>query len=196
MPEDIIIETAYDVLNKYGQDLSVALRENLIKNKNFATGGLADSIHFRVVVLPQSASFELYMADYWKYVDAGRGPTKGAKGGNGFISEKKLMQLDWSNKTLRGKLLTWINRKGLTQSLAHGKGKNPSAGKVSTLTDLVATRMMAFRMSRKIHRSGYVGKGFFTNAMKGGEAGDIKQLERELAAILGNKIRVTLIETT
>lgn len=186
--DSLIVETAYDVLSKYGRDLSVALRKNLIEAKNFASGELADSIHFKVLVLPQSTTFELYMAEHWKWVDKGRGPTKSGYGG-----VAKGSPLDWQKPSLRKSILKWMSYKGIVPSLASGYGRNKSAGKVSTLTNLTASRSMATAIARSIHRKGYIGSGFFTKAMKG--EGDLKELEKDLAAAIGKIVKATLIET-
>lgn len=196
MQDDVIIKTAYDVLTKYGEGLADQLGKNLTRTNfhgfsNRASGQLSESIRFTVVQLPQSQTFELYMLDYWQWVDKGRDKTN-----SGYGSAVKGAPLDWAKPSLRKNILQWMSYKGIVPSLAKGYGKNKAAGKVSTLTDLEASRSMATAIARKIHRYGYVGSGFFSDAMKKGEAGDVNELEKDLMVALGRAVKLNIINDT
>lgn len=196
MQDDVIVKTAYDVLMKYGDGLADQLGKNLTRTNfhgfsNRASGALSESIRFTVVQLPKSQTFELYMLDYWQWVDKGRKPTR-----SGFGGAVKGAPLDWAKPSLRKNILQWMTYKGIVPSLAKGYGRNKAAGKVSTLTDLEASRSMATAIARKIHRYGYVGSGFFSDAMKKGEAGDVTELEKDLMAALGRAVKLNIINDT
>mgnify|MGYP003349850253 FL=1 len=51
---------------------------------------------------------------------------------------------------------------------------------------------MAYLISRKIHKQGYKGSGFFSNVFKAGGVGDITELERELSEALKRDVKVEL----
>lgn len=202
MADEVIVRTAYDVLNKYGEGLVDALGKNLTRTNfhgfsNRASGKLSKSIHFHVLQMPQSQTFELYMADYWQWVDKGRNPTR-----SGYGDTVKGAPLDWAKPSLRKSILQWMTDKGITPTL---KGKAPktlsslgihshrAAGQIAVGSYLFEARSMAVRIARKIHRYGYVGSGFFSDAMKKGQAGDVEQLEKDLMTVLGRAVKVSII---
>ena len=182
---EIIQRTMNEVLNDYGERVVAALKDNLEFRKKLASRRLSDSIKFKIVSLVDTTTFELSLADYYKFVDKGRGPTKS---GGGPIKGP----LDWGKPSLRKNILQWMTYKGIQPSAQMGYGKNKAAGKVSTATALDKAREMAYLISRKIHREGYKGSNFFTDVFKSGGVGDVKQLEQELSAAMGRAIRVEL----
>jgi len=205
MQDDVIVKTAYDVLTKYGEGLTSQLGKNLTRtnfhgHSNFASGKLQKSIRFTVVQLPQSQTFELYMLDYWQWVDKGRKPTR-----SGFGGAVKGAPLDWAKPSLRKNILQWMTEKGITPTIkgkayrrltSVGLNVKTSAGDVAIGSSLFEARSMATAIARKIHRYGYVGSGFFSDAMKKGEAGDVTELEKDLMVALGRAVKLNIINDT
>ena len=174
------------ILEAYGDRIVTALKDNLDFNKKNASGKLKKSIVFKIKFLGDSYVFELYLEDYYKWVDGGRGAT--VNGGGGRTGQP----LDWGKQSLRRDILKWMMYKRITPSAMMGKGKNKAAGKISIASDLRAARSMAYLISRKIHKQGYKGSGFFSNVFKAGGVGDITELERELSEALKRDVKVEL----
>ena len=202
MADNLLVETTYDLLTKYGGNLRKALQDNIERrnasgHSNFASGKLSNSIRFHVVVNPQGTTFEMFMADYWQWVDKGRGKTN-----SGFGGTVKGAPLDWAKPSLRRNILKWMTEKGITPTLkakatktmtGSGIHRHGAAGQIAVGSELFAARSMAAAIARKIHRYGYVGSGFFTDAMKQGQAGDVTQLEKDLAIVMGRAVKATII---
>ena len=185
MAGEAIATEVEEILNDYGERVVAALKDNLVFDKKTASGGLSDSIKFVIKFIGTEYVFELYLADYYKWVDKGRGPTRSGGGAKG-------QPLDWSKPSLRKKILEWMMYKRITPSAAEGYGKNKSAGKVSLASDIKAARSMAYLISRKIHKEGYEGSGFFSKVFEPGGPGSIANLEAQLSQAIGKAIKVEL----
>lgn len=122
------------VLMEFGEELKDQYQKNLVKNDRVATHNLLDSVEFILKKGMSSYTVSLNLADYWVYVENGRGPTKSS--GNG---------------ELRRAILDWINAKPV---LPH-PDKNGN---------LPTPQQLAYLISRKIHREGTEGTHDLRNA--------------------------------
>lgn len=170
---DTTTKTVTDVLNRYGAEVTAELTDNLEFDKKNATGNLSESIRYQVKILGKQYVFELFMADYWKWVDKGRRAGKAPP-------QKAILQ--------------WLTDKRVG-SFIRGQGKNKAVGNKSILaTNLQAQRSLAYLISRKIAKHGIKGSGFYTNTFKPGHAGDTEPLEKELSEALQRDVKVMIEE--
>lgn len=92
-----------------------------------ASGNLLNNLNSTVVISGTVIKVNLQIADYFRYLENGRGPTSSDTS---------------TGKTLRESILDWIRVKGITPRAADN-GKLPSEAS------------LAFLIARKIHREGY-----------------------------------------
>lgn len=165
--------TVSDILDEYGIKVVSELTDNLEFSRSNASGNLSASIRYRTIILGQLYAFELYMEDYWKYVDQGR-------------RAGKMPPIQ--------SILQWLTNKRLG-SYIYGKGRNKSAGKKSILaTNLQAQRSLAYVIARKIGKKGTKGTGFYSSTFKPGHAGDVKALEAALSEVLQRDVKISIQE--
>lgn len=179
-------KTPYQILEVYAQRISDSLRDSLVKNERYVSGGLAKSIEARVKVFGQSINIQVYMADYWKFVDEGVNGTK-VKHGSEYSFKKKNINKDAMLKHIanRGSRFApmwkdiqnnYTNKKGLKV-----KRKKPLDAQVSR-------NSLAFLLGRSISKKGFKGTGFVDEGIQGIE----KDLERDLLEAVGREIEVQL----
>lgn len=130
------------VLENFAVYFQNKLQENMRANDSNASGNLVNSFKTEVKIEDSYYEVGINLADYWYYVNNGRGPTRG--GGNGTLLEK---------------IKNWIIVKRIVPHVGVIKtGKN--AGKQY----LPKINQLAFLITRKIHREGYEGTHFFDEA--------------------------------
>lgn len=59
-------------LENFAKDLISKYKDNLAANDHIASGNLANNINFNVNMGDNSATIEITLEDYWKYVENGR----------------------------------------------------------------------------------------------------------------------------
>lgn len=129
-------KTIAGVLEDFGIDSVAALQSNLDGSDTNVTFNLRQSITFEVKFFATNLRFRLSLADYYRQVDEGRGPT--TAGGSGQV---------------KNEIEKWINNRGIVP-------------KPSTLTGITPTRkQLAFLISRKIHREGFKGNQFYSKVI-------------------------------
>lgn len=131
-----------EVLEAFAQHFRNKLQENMLKNGSNASGNLVNSIKTEVKIGVDTYEVGVWLADYWYYVNNGRGPSK--NGGNG---------------TLRDKIREWIKVKKIVPHIGTIK-----TGKQAGKKYLPTIEQLSFLIARKIHREGYVGTHFFDDA--------------------------------
>jgi len=169
--DDNIKKAVIDVLNNYGINVVAEIQDNIEHEGHVATGRLKDSVRFKVNVAGQICYFELYLADYWKYVEYGRKPGK---------------------MPPVNAILTWMGYKRIGSYIT-GKGKNPAVGKKSILaTNLREQRSIAYLIARKIAKRGIKPTGFFSRAFNPNHSGDRMKLQKDLSSVLKTEVIVTI----
>ena len=83
---DIRWEHLTAVLENFAAYFQNKLQQNMLKNGSNASGNLVNSFKTEVKVGEASYEVGIWLADYWYYVNNGRGPTK--SGGNGTLRKK------------------------------------------------------------------------------------------------------------
>lgn len=128
-------------LQKFGQKTIQKAAANLINGKRgYDTGALMKSLDYDLAVSLNSFMLKFDYLDYGEEIDKGRKRSTRSNGG-----------------VLFNKILDWVKRKNLRPRSSTGQFQ---AWKNKTQQQ----RSIAFLVTRKIHRFGYEGTGFFTKA--------------------------------
>lgn len=146
---------------KLSEDLQAELRRDLAaKSKNGFSGDsrLGASIRIQYLTAGDTVyGFELYLNDYYYWVNKGRKPGKG-------ISREG-----------QANMAKWIKIRGLIPQLSDRKTKKIKAIKdktvrkqTKTISQEKAIKQVVFVMSKKIKEKGYEGTHFFDKVLKDG----------------------------
>lgn len=142
--DEINIEWTHlrEVLENFAVYFQNKLQENMMRNGSNASGNLVNSFKTEVKIGGDTYEVGIWLADYWYYVNNGRGPTR--SGGNGSLLEK---------------IKEWIKVKKIVPHVGVIK-----TGKQRGKQYLPTINQLAFLITRKIHREGYKGTHFFDEA--------------------------------
>lgn len=130
------------VLENFAEYFRNKLQENLMRDGSNASGNLVNSIKTEIKIGEDTYEVGVWLADYWYYVNNGRGPTKA--GGDGELQKK---------------IEEWIRVKKIVPHVGVIK-----TGKQAGKQYLPTVKQLAFLITRKIHREGYKGTHFFDRA--------------------------------
>ena len=131
-----------EVLNNFAVYFQNKLQANMLKNGSNASGNLVNSFKTEVKIADATYEVGIWLADYWYYVNNGRGPTRNS--GNGSLLEK---------------IKEWIKVKRIVPHVGTIK-----TGKRAGKQYLPTINQLAYLITRKIHREGYKGTHFFDEA--------------------------------
>lgn len=131
-----------EVLENFATYFKNKLQTNMMRNGSNASGNLVNSFKTEVKIGEDSYEVGIYLADYWYYVNNGRGPTRNS--GNGSLLEK---------------IKEWIKVKRIVPHVGVIK-----TGKQAGKQYLPTINQLAYLITRKIHREGYKGTHFFDEA--------------------------------
>jgi hypothetical protein len=164
------------ILIDFGTDLKEDLQKSLIKKgrEKAAKYGsvpndntnLGDSIRPEIIESENSLTFNLNIADYYKWVDGGRKPGGVSRAGRASIKQ-------------------WIRQKGINPSEIIQK----ISGSKTAVPFAKAQEQLSFLIARKIKREGYKANRFFSSVL---EDGRLKDLEEDLKKETGKQIRIIL----
>lgn len=161
----VAIGTIKEILDRYGEKVVSALNDNLEFKKNIASGDLAKSIRFKVFSVSDVHTFELFIDDYYKWVDKGRKSGK---------------------RPPIAPILKWLSYKQLSGVVNSKKAK---AGVVKGN----ALKSMAYAVATNIGKHGTKGSHFYSDVFKSGGVGDITILEQEISEALRQSIKIQII---
>jgi hypothetical protein len=188
----------YQILEDYKQRIEDVLRESLVKNDRYASGALAKSIDAKVKIFGQSISIQVFMFDYWKFINEGVNGTV-VKHGSPYSFKK--------NNVNQAAMLDLIKKRGITE-YKNKKGEVVFSTKLSTLrkkkikslkskvvkkaykqlSELQKRKTLAFLLGRGISKFGTKPTNFVDEGIQGIE----KDLERDLLEAVGREIEVQL----
>lgn len=172
-------KSPYDILREYEQTVTDALIKSLESNNKVASGVLAQSIEAKTKIFGQSISLQVYMNDYWKYVDGGR-----KKGSKQPPQDAMLKHI-----ALRGNENPFFYKdKASDISKFYTNKKGLKVARKNPLPMDKARRSLAFLIGRSIKRKGIKP----TNFVEEGIAGIERQLEADLLEAVGRQIEVQL----
>tara|TARA_R110002020_G_scaffold115102_5_gene264740 strand:- start:4017 stop:4556 length:540 start_codon:yes stop_codon:yes gene_type:complete len=129
-------------LRKFGKKVVIRAASLLsIKKRGYDTGKLSKSLDCDLSVAANSISVKFKMEDYGLAMNEGRGSSGSGSG------------------ALYPKILEWVKRKNLRPRNSKGQFE-------SWRNKASQQRGIAFAVTRKIHRFGYKGTGFFNQAFE------------------------------
>lgn len=164
----------YELLQEYEQIITDSLFKSLEKNDKVASGLLAQSIEAKTVIFGQKVSLQVYMNDYWKWVDEGR-----KKGSKQPPQDAMLKHI-----AVRGE---WHVKK-VSDLSRFRTVKGKQIVRKTPLPLDKARKTLAFLIGRSIKKHGIKP----TNFVEEGLAGIQKQLENDLLEAVGRQIEIEL----
>jgi len=169
---DIEVKNLREFLTIFGDELVSRLKTSFEKPRppynadrgHRAGGGLERSMRFSVKFLGDHYRFQLMLADYYKFLDDGRGITKsGSKPGK-----------------LRDRIRKWIKEKQGQGFVLKGYEEKKKFFKKGTRKSLFERELdsASFLIARKIHRKGFKGSGWYSEVVNDNLK---KELQKSLA---------------
>ena len=162
--------TLGQILKVKAENLVTALKANLEKHDSIASRKLFQSIRFDIKVFGSTYIFQVFMEDYWKWVDEGRPPGK-------------MPPID--------KLSRWIAQKGIPIRSQVSPLKRKS--KLS-LSERVKSknRQVAFLMARSIAKKGTEPTNFYSDVVNKKFFDDLRS---DIAKTLKKDYTIQIIES-
>ena len=170
----IPIET---ILEDFGEKLIKDLRAALLK-EGVGYGGqdskLAAKINYKVKQTTSGITFQLYMPDYWEFVDRGRGKGNVSKAGIKKIGEgarAKNIVGQFQEKELYERQKKQIASKQRARNYSKESKRERAKRKWKTLKKMPfnkAKEQLAYAIASKIRAKGYEGNNFFTSTINDG----------------------------
>lgn len=164
------------ILLNFGITLKKDLQKSLVKKgreKAAKYGSVAndnttlgDSIRTEIVEDKDGVTFNLHLAEYYKWVDGGRKPGPVSRAG-------------------KQSIMKWMRQKGINAPLIIQE----ISGSKTKLPFQKAQEQLSFLIVRKMKREGYKANKFFTSVL---EDGRLKVLKEDLQKETGKQIRIIL----
>ena len=164
------LEATKKALSKFGKDVIIKAATYLqTRKRGYDTGKLMKSLDYDLGVAANSISLKIRMEDYGLAINEGRGKSGGGSG------------------VLYPKILEWVKRKGL-------RPRNSKGQYEAWRNKAQQQRGIAYVVTRKIHRFGYKGTGFFDDAFAQSYKKLPKKLTQAFALDLENFLNFTIDE--
>jgi hypothetical protein len=172
--------TITQVLHEFGEEMITDLRAQLVKDKAYVSGNLAEQIDFTAVVNGQGYLFQLKLKDYYDYVNKGVNGTKTVKNNTpySYMSSSKI-PFYFAKQ--------WMNNKGLF--VAKGTTITSLAGKQYKAGDKDS---QAFAMARSWKQNGIRGNHFYDKVVTEAR---IEKLQKDLAEAGAKDISTIITDT-
>jgi len=170
--------TITDVLKEFGNEMQTDLRAQLVKDKAYVSGDLAEQIDFTAVVNGQGYLFQLKLKDYYDYVNKGvSGTDKKRNTPYSYMTASKI-PFYFAKQ--------WMNNKGLF--VAKGTTITSLAGKSYKAGDRDS---QAFAMARSWKQNGIRGNHFYDKVVTEAR---LDKLRKDLTAAGGEDLRAVITE--
>ena len=180
MSEGIVTKhsTITQVLEDFGNEMQTDLRAQLVKDKAYVSGDLAEQIDFTAVVNGQGYLFQLKLKDYYDYVNKGvSGTDKKRNTPYSYMTASKI-PFYFAKQ--------WMNNKGLF--VAKGTTITSLAGKSYKAGDRDS---QAFAMARSWKQNGIRGNHFYDKVVTEAR---LDKLRKDLTAAGGEDLRAVITE--
>jgi len=172
--------TITQVLEDFGNEMQKDLKAELVKDKAYVSGDLAEQIEFTSVINGEGFVFSLRLKDYYDYVN------KGVSG-----TDKKRPNTPYSymssSKIPFYFAKQWMNNKGLFKT------------KGSTITSLAGKQYkvgskdsQAFAMARSWKEKGTKGNHFYDNVVTEAR---LDKLKKDLASAAAGDLKTVITDT-
>jgi len=172
--------TITQVLEDFGNEMITDLRAQLVKDKAYVSGNLAEQIEFTSVINGEGFVFSLRLKDYYDYVNKGVNGTKTVKNNTpySYMSSSKI-PFYFAKQ--------WMNNKGLFKT------------KGSTITSLAGKQYkvgskdsQAFAMARSWKEKGTKGNHFYDNVVTEAR---LDKLKKDLASAAAGDLKTVITDT-
>ena len=172
--------TITQVLEDFGNEMIIDLRAQLVKDKAYVSGNLAEQIEFTSVINGEGFVFSLRLKDYYDYVNKGVNGTKTVKNNTpySYMSSSKI-PFYFAKQ--------WMNNKGLFKT------------KGSTITSLAGKQYkvgskdsQAFAMARSWKEKGTKGNHFYDNVVTEAR---LDKLKKDLASAAAGDLKTVITDT-
>ena len=172
--------TITQVLEDFGNEMQKDLKAELVKDKAYVSGDLAEQIEFTSVISGQGFVFSLRLKDYYDYVNKGVNGTKTVKNNTpySYMSSSKI-PFYFAKQ--------WMNNKGLFKT------------KGSTITSLAGKQYkvgskdsQAFAMARSWKEKGTKGNHFYDNVVTEAR---LDKLRKDLASAAAGDLKTVITDT-
>lgn len=182
MSEGLITKhsTITQVLEDFGNEMQKELKAELVKDKAYVSGDLAEQIEFTSVISGEGFVFSLRLKDYYDYVNKGVNGTKTVKNNTpySYMSSSKI-PFYFAKQ--------WMNNKGLFKT------------KGSTITSLAGKQYkvgskdsQAFAMARSWKEKGTKGNHFYDNVVTEAR---LDKLRKDLASAAAGDLKTVITDT-
>ena len=172
--------TITQVLEDFGNEMQKDLKAELVKDKAYVSGDLAEQIEFTSVINGEGFVFSLRLKDYYDYVNKGVNGTKTVKNNTpySYMSSSKI-PFYFAKQ--------WMNNKGLFKT------------KGSTITSLAGKQYkvgskdsQAFAMARSWKEKGTKGNHFYDNVVTEAR---LDKLRKDLASAAAGDLKTVITDT-
>ena len=171
--------TITQVLEDFGNEMIIDLRAQLVKDKAYVSGNLAEQIEFTSVINGEGFVFSLRLKDYYDYVNKGvSGTDKKRNTPYSYMSSSKI-PFYFAKQ--------WMNNKGLFKT------------KGSTITSLAGKQYkvgskdsQAFAMARSWKEKGTKGNHFYDNVVTEAR---LDKLKKDLASAAAGDLKTVITDT-
>ncbi len=170
--------TITDVLEKFGEEMITDLRAQLVKDKAYVSGDLAEQIDFTAVVNGQGYLFQLKLKKYYDYVNKGVSGTDRKRNTPYSYMTASKIPFYFAKQ--------WMNNKGLF--VAKGTTITSLAGKKYKAGDKDS---QAFAMARSWKQNGIRGNHFYDKVVTEQR---LDKLRKDLTAAGGEDLRAVITE--
>jgi len=170
--------TITDVLKEFGNEMQTDLRAQLVKDKAYVSGDLAEQIDFTAVVNGQGYLFQLKLKDYYDYVNKGVSGTDRKRNTPYSYMTASKIPFHFAKQ--------WMNNKGLF--VAKGTTITSLAGKSYKAGDRDS---QAFAMARSWKQNGIRGNHFYDKVVTEAR---LDKLRKDLTAAGGEDLRAVITE--
>lgn len=183
----------YDIIAKYGNLFIDKMKDNLERQNSNASHKLSQSIRFEIKILGDLYRFQIFLEDYWEYVDKG---VKGTK--TGLFAPNSPFQYKEGKLPPIVQIEKWITQKGIKVSLTKKgnetikKLKNKTVKKsLRQLSIEKQRRSMAIAIAKNINKRGIAATNFYSDVIN--EA-SIERFKKDLVKELKRDVIVELRE--
>ena len=180
MSEGIVTKhsTIRDVLEKFGEEMITELRAQLVKDKAYVSGDLAEQIDFTAVVNGQGYLFQLKLKKYYDYVNKGVSGTDRKRNTPYSYMTASKIPFYFAKQWMNNKNL-FVDKGTTITSLA---GKQYKAGDKDS---------QAFAMARSWKQNGIRGNHFYDKVVTEQR---LDKLRKDLTAAGGEDLRAVITE--
>ena len=171
--------TITQVLEDFGNEMQKDLKAELVKDKAYVSGDLAEQIEFTSVINGEGFVFSLRLKDYYDYVNKGVSGTDKKRNTPYSYMESSKIPFYFAKQ--------WMNNKGLFKT------------KGSTITSLAGKQYkvgskdsQAFAMARSWKEKGTKGNHFYDNVVTEAR---LDKLRKDLASAAAGDLKTVITDT-